>query len=93
MLGSHSSISETWLWSWDNSSVLPELTAFAQRVRAYGQEHLITELTEAKFPASEDEAWHLASVAAYIVKAVMVYRCPIRIGSSSLAVESLGWAA
>jgi hypothetical protein len=92
VLGSHSSVSETWLWSWENNSVLPELTAFAQRVRAYGEKHSITELTEAKFPASEDESWHLAAAGVYIVKAAMVYRCPVRIGSSFLAVESFGWA-
>jgi hypothetical protein len=92
VLGSYSSISETWLWSWGNDSVLPELTTIAQRARAYGQAHSIEKLTEAKFPASEDESWHLAAVSAYIVKAALVYRCPVRIGTSFLAVESFAWA-
>jgi len=92
MIGSHSTVSETWLWSWGNSSIVPNLVTGALRVREYGLEHEIVELVKPKFEASDDDAWRLAAVSAFILKSFGVYRCPVRIGSSFLALESASWA-
>ena len=93
VVGTHSTVSETWLWAWDNSSILPALLEVALQTRAFGLRHSYSQLTTAKFPASERDSWYLAAIALYLSRSAFLYRCPVKIGSSFLAVRSLSRAS
>jgi hypothetical protein len=67
-----------WLWSWANDHWPAASVEDMQRVRQYGVEHGIEELT-ADFVVSEDLnglGWHFSAVAARILDAVGAYRAP-----------------
>ncbi len=92
VIGTHSTASESWLWAWENTSILPNLVLLSLRIREFGERHAYDRLTTARFPASEREAWFLAAVALYISHSEVVYKCPSTNGSTFLAVQSLSWA-
>src|SRR5688572_7451319 len=66
----------TWLWSWDNSTILPALRQHALVVRKYGAKHGIERLTIRKFESSEEEAWRFAAVACKLAEAQGAYCGP-----------------
>ena len=79
-VGSVSKKSGTWLWSWANSSVLPNLSKDMEKVRRYGEAGGFIRLTESKWAADETDGWEMAAVANYILKGKGVYRPPINNG-------------
>lgn len=74
IIGTFDSDESTWMWSWANSSIAPELIRDAQEMRAYGEEHEIDRLTQSKWPAKEDHAWSMAALACYLLEAQGAYR-------------------
>ena len=76
VVGSISTISNTWLWSWANPSILEHVKNEIYRVREFGEEHDIRELTEAKWPADEIDGWSMTNVSAKLLGAKGAYRCP-----------------
>ncbi|WP_210408051.1 DUF6882 domain-containing protein [Allokutzneria sp. NRRL B-24872] len=52
LLGSAAPGPRSWLWSWASrpDDYRPEVTSLAERLREYGEEHGISELTEAEIP-------------------------------------------
>jgi hypothetical protein len=45
IIGTYNIEDGTWLWVWDNPSIVPALQEAANRVRGYGQQHNINRLT------------------------------------------------
>jgi hypothetical protein len=76
VVGSLSNISNTWLWSWANSSILEPLKREMNLVRQFGEERGITKLVEAKWPADESDGWTMTSITAQLIRAKGAYRCP-----------------
>ncbi|WP_269542385.1 DUF6882 domain-containing protein [Cerasicoccus fimbriatus] len=76
ILGSYSSVSETWMWGWANPSLLDHLTKDTERLIEYGEQHNISDLTEPKTEATEDEAWALSAFACRILGGRGLYRGP-----------------
>ena len=77
VVGSISTISDTWLWSWANPSILDDRRKDMHRVRSFGEEHGLSELTEERWPADEDAGWAMTNLAARILGARGAYRCPV----------------
>ena len=84
----------TWLWAWDNPSIVDAIRQHALTVRAYGEEHGHELLTERKFPCDEELAWRLTALAAKLGNAQGAYRAPagptllfLTIGKLTLATE------
>jgi len=75
-VGSISTTSDTWLWSWANSSVLPTLTVEIAKVRDYGEQRHFDALTQRKWEADLDDGWNMAAITNYLLKAKGVYRAP-----------------
>ncbi len=72
LLGSAAPGPRSWLWAWANpSGYPPELTALAGRVRDFGREHGIRELTEAEVPFDDlpDSPTEPAQVASLMMEA------------------------
>jgi hypothetical protein len=59
----------SWRWGWDHPSVPAELGAHAARVRDYGRRHGLADLITPLVPASAEDAWEYASVAALLSQA------------------------
>jgi Family of unknown function (DUF6882) len=91
-VGSISPVSNTWLWSWDNDSVLPDVKDRVLEVRAFGERHGITELTTPKWEGDERDGWAMTAIAAKILQAKGAYRCG-RSGISFLIFTDVRWAA
>ncbi|MGH8491833.1 MAG: DUF6882 domain-containing protein [Moraxellaceae bacterium] len=91
-IGSHSSKSNTWLWSWANVSILPKLREKGEPLRALEAitgYQLFGEFNT--FEADEPMAWELTAIAVKHLQARGCYRAPSSDGShqSFLALMSI----
>jgi hypothetical protein len=76
IIGTFNVEDRTWLWAWDNSTILPALRSHAGIVRAYGVKRGLGRLTTRKFESSEEEAWRFAAVACKLAGAQGAYCGP-----------------
>ncbi len=79
-IGSYSLETNTWLWSWGNSSIEENVKQQIETVRQYGKKRNFKKLTEAKWTANEYDAWEVTAIASYILKSKGVYRVPLNDG-------------
>ena len=68
--------SGTWLWAWANPHVNEALTKHARAVKEYGRAHGVPKLAEGEWPATEDDGWKRAALAASLNGAQGAYRGP-----------------
>jgi hypothetical protein len=76
IVGSTSTRSGTWLWAWDNPSILENVKHCLADVRAYGESHGLEKLTTAKWSGDEHDGWEMTAAAAFILRAEGAYRSP-----------------
>lgn len=88
-VGSFSTKSGTWLWSWANPSIEPGLHEGLQAVVAYGEANGFSKLTKAKWAAEEVDGWEMAAITAYLLKAKGVYRPPFSNGVSFVVITDI----
>jgi hypothetical protein len=88
-VGSFSSTSNSWLWSWGNASVLAGLSKQVEAVRVYGKQHGFRKLTERKWPATEEDGWNMAAITNYILEGKGVYRPPFNQGVIFLVITEI----
>jgi hypothetical protein len=91
-VGSVSTETGTWLWSWANPHVEPPLAQDILEVRRFGEAHGIPQLTTAKWQADDIDGWEMTSIAAYILQAAGVYRTPRENGFTYMIMRQLRWA-
>jgi hypothetical protein len=75
-VGTTSTNSKTWLWSWANESMTPTVTNRMTQVRQFGVENAISELTEATLPDDEYLGWGVTAVTVALLGGKGAYRCP-----------------
>src|ERR1700730_8286285 len=92
VIGTTSISGETWMWSWANESLPPNVTQAAARVRAFGEAENIPELKEAELPDDEYLGWGMTAVAARVLGAKGAYRCPGKNGFVYVVYSSVGFA-
>lgn len=92
-VGSISTKSGTWLWSWDNPSVLENIKKHVQRVRDFGKQHGISKLTTAKWEAEEVDGWEMTAIAAKLLNAKGAYRSPKDDGFTFMVFTDIEWAS
>ncbi|MCB9583408.1 MAG: hypothetical protein H6717_40625 [Polyangiaceae bacterium] len=90
-IGSISKNSDTWLWSWANTSDDARLKQSTQQVRDYGEEHRLLKLACAMWPARETDGWEMSAVTARLLGAQAVYRTPNDKLLSFLLLRNLRW--
>lgn len=76
VVGSHSRVSGTWMWSWAKFGLPLKVRTRMKRVRALGEERAFPKLTTHFWPADACDAWDMAAIAAHVLKASGVYRSP-----------------
>lgn len=85
-----------WLWAWGNSHWPAELITDSEQVRAFGEEHRISELAESYVTDEDLNAlgWELTSIAVRINDALGAYRPPREEGGGLFLIyKSIGWAS
>ncbi len=92
-VGSISNRTKTWLWSWDNASILPSVKEHIAEVRSFGELHGLRELTTANWEATEEDGWAMTAVTARILQAKGAYRSPSNNGFTFVVFRSLRWAS
>ena len=76
VVGSISISGGTWLWSWENQSILEQVKHRMEDVREYGEAHGFEKLVNAEWPGDDRDGWEMTAAAAYILKAEGAYRAP-----------------
>lgn len=89
LAGTLSSETQTWLWGWANPWMPKGVTRGLAPVRALGAAQGFERLTEQKWPAGEAEGWEVATVAAEVLEAQVVYRAPTDTGAVFLLLFAL----
>lgn len=74
IIGTYDQREGSWMWSWANSSITPNLTHDAKSVLAYGERKNIAQLQESKSLISEYQAWELTALACELNEQQGVYR-------------------
>lgn len=90
-VGSVSTASHTWLWSWGNESILPALSSQMKIVKEYGEKHGFKKLKDRKWDAEEVDGWEMAAITNYLLKGRGVYRPPFSKGVSFLVITHIQW--
>jgi hypothetical protein len=91
-VGSISTISGTWLWSWANFSILETVKGSILQVCDFGYENHFPHLTIPKWYAGEEDGWHMAAIAAHLLNGKGVYRTPKETGFTFLLITDIRWA-
>ena len=76
VVGSISTKSNTWLWSWGNPHFSDIILGDIDKVRALGESEGIAKLTEKKWDAEEVDGWEMTAIAARLLEAEGAYRSP-----------------
>jgi hypothetical protein len=85
-VGSVSTVSNTWLWSWANFSLTEAVRTVMEKVRAFGEARDFPKLIVPKWPARETDGWEMSSVAIEVLGARGIYRTPSQSGFTFLAI-------
>jgi hypothetical protein len=89
IVGSISTTSNSWLWSWANPHFDDVRTPDIEQVREYGIQHGIPPLTEPKWAADETDGWEMTSVSARLLESEAAYRSPSPKGGFFLLLNDL----
>jgi hypothetical protein len=82
LLGSESTVNDTWLWAWANPSALPPpLLEAAQQLREYGQQQKLPELTNNTFGLDVADGHRLSMLATGLARKSCYYRGPYENGA------------
>ena len=84
--GTWSKLSDTWMWAWQNRSLLSSVKKDVDKVRKFGIENNFAELTDPQWACDKEYAWTVAAVAGYLLNAKTAYRAPDENGALYLLV-------
>lgn len=76
IIGSFNTNDNTWLWAWDNPSIVDALQIDSLKLKAYGEKNGIEKLTMRKWTGTEDDAWSMTALAVKLCGAQGAYRGP-----------------
>ena len=74
IVGSFSTKSNTWKWSWDNPDISARVRLPMHKVQQFGNDNNIDELHTGLFPAEEYLGWKFTAIAAKLLHAIAAYR-------------------
>lgn len=89
VVGSISTVSDTWLWSWAHFGIADSVKASTLTVRRFGESRGFLHLTVPKWPADEADAWNMSAVAAHLLNARGLYRIPGETGFTYVLITDI----
>lgn len=90
-VGSVSTVSNTWLWSWANTSIVDEAKDQIYRVKDFGDKHGYDALTTEKWQGDEVDGWEMTSIAAFLLDAKGAYRTSSDNGFTYMVITDIEW--
>ena len=75
-VGSFSTKTNTWNWSWDNKTTPVHVSQQLEKVKAFGQTNNFEELTQGLLDGDEYIGWALTAISAKLLSAIGAYRVP-----------------
>lgn len=96
VVGSTSAKADNWMWAWANGHLPDECALDAERVRTFGEQERISELTNALVPNDAGDlnglGWTMSAVLVRVVDAIGAYRPPRSEGGGLyLAYKTMSW--
>jgi hypothetical protein len=91
IVGSYSTYSHTWRWSWANKYVAEGMKKDIAKVKEYGERQRYKELITAEWECDEDYAGTMTAAAGYLLKAKGAYRGPIEDGYVFILITDIRW--
>lgn len=91
-VGSVSTRSGSWMWSWANASLIESAKSEIRQVRSYGDEHSFLKLACAYWDADEADGWEMTAISAFLLKAKGAYRSPDEHGFTFMVMTDIRWA-
>lgn len=76
IVGSLAECDNSWLWGWDNPSILEDLRVDSHLARRFGERHGLRDYTTRKITTTEDQAWRFTALACHLSQASGAYRGP-----------------
>lgn len=89
IVGSISTKSDTWLWSWANPHFKDVEIGSIHAVRDFGEREGISKLIEEKWEADEVDGWEMTAVSARLLEAQGAYKSPNDNGALFLLYDGL----
>ena len=90
-VGSISTKSGTWLWSWANETVLDNVKDQMHSVRQFGEEHGYDALTTDKWEGDEVDGWEMTSITTDVLRAKGAYRTSSDNGFTYMVITDIHW--
>lgn len=90
-VGTFSSVSDSWMWAWANSSFAENIKAKSWRVRAMGDEGGFLKLASAIWSATPVDGWEMTAIMAKEWGAIGAYRTPDENGFVYMIITSARW--
>lgn len=90
LVGTVSTASGAWMWSWANASILESVRADIRRVRQYGDEQSFLKLAAAHWSTSDRDSWEVTSISAYLLGAQGAIRLPDEHGATFFLFTGIG---
>jgi uncharacterized protein DUF6882 len=76
IVGTYDTDDGTWLWAWDNPTILPKLAKHAKLTRQYGKRQRISDLTTPKLTIAKKRCWEFAALTCKLGGFQCAYRGP-----------------
>jgi hypothetical protein len=73
-VGTYSTESKTWKWSWDNENTTKNVVVDAEIIKGYGIENKYENLINGEFDSYEEIGWELSSICINLIGGIGVYR-------------------
>jgi hypothetical protein len=91
ILGTRSDATDSWMWAWANdaSNLPPPLVEASRKVRAYGEQHAIPELTSRTFPLDAISDHGLTMACRGLLDAACYYRAPYEGGAAFVLLDGV----
>jgi hypothetical protein len=74
LVGSFSSKTSTWKWSWDNEHLKTSERRRIEEIKLFGEQKEFSSLTTGLIEADEYTGWDMTSISAKVISAIGVYR-------------------
>jgi hypothetical protein len=87
VIGSWAAESGTWLWAWENDSILASAKEHVHVLKKLGEQNGFERLTEALWEATQADAWEMTRLACLLLQADGIYRAPDEDGALFMVVS------
>lgn len=90
-VGSISTKSNTWLWSWANSTIQDNVKDQMHKIKAFGKQNGYEALTTDKWEGDEVDGWEMTSITAQVLGAKGAYRTSSDNGFTYMVITDIQW--